>query len=247
MIILVTNDDGVFAEGIRHLAEALAPLGDIWIVAPDRERSAASHALTLDSPLRIQEVDQHRYAVNGTPTDCVNVGVLHILKDRKPDLIVSGINFGLNIGDDVTYSGTVSAAFEGTILGIPSLAVSQEVGSPMPYERSAAFIREFIESLMQRDLLKNGLLLNINLPFEDPIGVRFTRLGKRQYSEGVMEKVDPRGKKYYWIGGIPRPTEIEEGTDFHALTHRHISITPLHLDLTDYTALDRMKDLSFKD
>jgi 5'-nucleotidase len=235
--ILVTNDDGVFSEGIKLLAEALAeiPEVEVTVVAPDREQSATGHSLTLRHPLRLQELRPGWYAVDGTPTDCVSLAVLGLMQDRRPDLVVSGINFGTNLGDDVTYSGTVSAAFEGNLLDLPAVAFSQEVREGFSFEAGARFARLFIETLLQEPLAP-GLLLNVNIPGIPIQGVRLTRLGRRRYDQVVTEKLDPRGKKYYWIAGTPDWT-YQDGTDQAAIHDGWASVTPLHLDLTDYPAI----------
>lgn len=237
--ILVTNDDGVFSTGIKHLAEQLSALGEVWVVAPDREQSAMSHALTLSRPLRMQRLEERWYAVDGTPTDCVNLAVLSLLEGQRPDLVCSGINFGLNLGDDVTYSGTVSATFEGSLLGIPSIAFSTEVGEGFSFERCARFARRLCEAVLARPR-ENDLLLNVNFPAGPFRGVRFAKLGKREYQQTVVEKLDPRGRKYFWIAGTP-VWERAEGTDQQAISEGCVAITPLHLDLTDYSALDRRR------
>ena len=205
-------------------------------MAPDREQSATGHSLTLHRPLRMQQLEESVYSVDGTPTDCVNLAVLWLLKDRPPDLIVSGINFGFNLGDDVTYSGTVSATFEGTLLGIPSLAFSQEVAEGFSFAGAVEVARRFVEVLIAEEL-PSDLLLNVNIPAGEIRGVRLTRLGTRVYKQVVVEKVDPRGRKYFWIAGTPEWQE-EEGTDHAAVTSGHVSVTPLHLDLTDYRGLE---------
>jgi len=236
--ILVTNDDGIFSEGIKLLAGALAELAEVVVVAPDREQSATGHALTLTRPLRMQRVQENWYAVDGTPTDCVNLGVLSLLKDRRPDFVVSGINFGQNLGDDVTYSGTVSATFEGNLLGIPAVAFSQEVAEGFSFAPAARFARQLMEVLVGGSLdLPKDLLLNVNVPAGPIQGVTFTRLGRRFYKQSVIENVDPRGRKYYWIAGTPEWRE-ESGTDYAAIAAGRISITPLHLDLTYYPGLE---------
>ncbi len=234
--ILVTNDDGVYSEGLKLLARELAGVGEVVVVAPDREQSATGHSLTLDRPLRMQRLEENTYSVDGTPTDCVNLGVLWLLKERPPDLVVSGINFGVNLGDDVTYSGTVSATFEGTLLGIPSLAFSQEVAEDFSFEPAAFFARELIGSLLDAPLPRD-LLLNVNVPANEIRGIDFTRLGRRVYKQSVIEKVDPRGRKYFWIAGTPE-WQRDEGTDHEAVAAGRISVTPLHLDLTDYRGLE---------
>jgi 5'-nucleotidase len=234
--ILVTNDDGVYSEGLRLLARALAPLGEVVVVAPDREQSATGHSLTLSRPLRMQRLEENWYAVDGTPTDCVNLAVLWLLKENPPDLVVSGINFGLNVGDDVTYSGTVSATFEGSLLAIPSIAFSQEVAKGFSFARSAALAGRFVGSLFAESALPRDLLLNVNFPAAPPKGVVFTRLGKRVYRQSVVEKTDPRGHRYFWIAGTPE-WQDDEGTDHEAVQKGFASVTPLHLDLTDYRGL----------
>jgi 5'-nucleotidase len=236
--ILVTNDDGIFSQGIKLLASALSEVAEVWVVAPDREQSAMGHALTLSRPLRMQRVEERWFAVDGTPTDCVNLAVLHLLKDSPPDLVFSGINFGLNLGDDVTYSGTVSATFEGTLLGIPSVAFSQEVAEGFSFEPAARFARQVAELLLGRGSdLPRDLLLNVNVPSGEIHGVRFTKLGRRTYKQSVVEKLDPRGRKYYWIAGVPQ-WHAGEGTDYEAVSTGSISVTPLHLDLTHYPGLE---------
>lgn len=240
--ILVTNDDGIYSEGLRKLADALREIGEVIIVAPDREQSAASHALTLNRPLRLLQIQENEYIVDGTPTDCVNLAVLKILKDARPDIIVSGINFGPNLGDDVTYSGTISAAFEGSLLGIPSIAFSALVGEGFSFDPCAAFAAELTRLALteHRDPL---IILNVNFPVSTMAGVRITRLGKRIYSEGVIERLDPRGRKYYWIGGEPPEWHQGEGTDFEAIQNGFISITPLHLDLTHHESIPKLRTL----
>ena len=240
--ILVTNDDGIYSEGIRKLADALRPVGDVVIVAPDREQSAASHALTLNRPLRILELQKNEFIVDGTPTDCVNLAVLKLFKETRPDIVVSGINFGPNLGDDVTYSGTISAAFEGALLNIPSIAFSALVGEHFSFDPGAAFAAELTRIVLQGNRDPN-IVLNVNFPTGPFAGVRVTRLGKRIYSEGVIERLDPRGRKYYWIGGEQPTWQPGEGTDFEAVQNSFVSITPLHLDLTHHESMARLKPL----
>ncbi|HEX3553943.1 MAG TPA: 5'/3'-nucleotidase SurE [Thermoanaerobaculia bacterium] len=242
--ILITNDDGIFSEGIKLLAASLSALAEVVVVAPDREQSATGHALTLSRPLRMQKVEERWYAVDGTPTDCVNLGVLALLKDKPPDLVCSGINFGLNLGDDVTYSGTVSATFEGTLLGIPSVAFSQEVGEGFSFHAAADFARRLVEVLLGEELPRD-LLLNVNIPAGPIQGVSFTKLGRRVYKQSVIEKLDPRGRKYYWIAGTPQ-WQRASGTDFEAVSQGRISVTPLHLDLTYYPGLESLSPLREK-
>lgn len=233
MLILVTNDDGIHSPGITALAAALAPLGRVVVVAPDRERSAVGHALTLHAPLRAEELRTDVFAVDGTPTDCVNLGI-HGLLGTAPDLVVSGINRGGNLGDDITYSGTVAAAMESTLMGVPAFAISLE-GERFRAEDfavAAGFSRSLAE-LVVRNGLPGDTFLNVNIPAGRPGGACLTRQGKRRYSDLVVEKLDPRGRKYYWIGGGEVGFHDLPGTDFHAIRQGLISITPLHLDLTN--------------
>jgi 5'-nucleotidase len=240
--ILVTNDDGIYSEGLRKLAEALQGVGEVTIVAPDREQSAASHALTLSRPLRMLEIQKDEWIVDGTPTDCVNLAVLNLLKANRPDIVVSGINFGPNLGDDVTYSGTISAAFEGALLNIPSIAFSALVGEQFSFAACAVFAAELTRLVLERQR-RPDIILNVNFPVRPIRGVKITRLGKRIYSEGVIERLDPRGRKYYWIGGDAPSWHPGEGTDFEAVQNGYISITPLHLDLTHHESIPRLKEL----
>jgi 5'-nucleotidase len=235
--ILVTNDDGVFSEGIERLSGALADVGEVFTVAPDQEKSAAGHSLTLQYPIRAKMVGPNRWSVDGTPTDCVNWGALHLLKENRPALLFSGINLGLNLGDDVTYSGTVSAAFEGTLIGIPSVAISQEIETGFTFDAAASFATRIARYLLNEPL-PAGTLVNVNVPACTPLGVRVSRLGKRRYGEAVIEKLDPRGRPYYWIGSTPPSGDLEEGTDLSAVSDKFISMTPLHLDLTDYRSME---------
>jgi 5'-nucleotidase len=243
-MILVTNDDGVYSPGIQTLAKRLRELDEVVIVAPDRERSAAGHSMTLHRPLLIEEIKESVYSVNGTPTDCVNIAVKGLLKEA-PRLVVSGINKGPNLGDDVTYSGTVAGAIEGTLLGIPSFAVSLAAREDFRFAEATevafcAAARIFGEGMPQ------GTLLNINVPnlsLPEIQGTLITRLGKRIYHQMTVERVDPRGKKYYWIGGGEPDWEREEGTDFDAVDRKMVSVTPLHLDFTDYASFDKLKPL----
>ena len=240
--ILVTNDDGIYSEGIRKLANALKSVGEVIIVAPDREQSAASHALTLNRPLRLLKIEDNEWIVDGTPTDCVNLAVLKLLKETRPDIVVSGINFGPNLGDDVTYSGTISAAFEGALLNIPSIAFSALVGEHFSFDPCAAFAAQLTRIVLKQDP-DPTIVLNVNFPTSHFEGVRVTRLGKRIYSEGVIERLDPRGRKYYWIGGEQPTWQPGEGTDFEAVQNSFVSITPLHLDLTHHESMARLKPL----
>ncbi len=238
--ILVTNDDGIGAAGLRHLARELASVGRVAIIAPDREQSASSHALTLHRPLRVNRQDEGIYSVDGTPTDCVNLGILNLLPER-PRLVVSGINRGLNLGDDITYSGTVAAAFEGTLLGIPSFAVSQQAAKEETDFATAARFAARLASRLLEHPLPAGTLLNVNVPRRSPLGVRNTRQGRRTYHQGVVERTDPSGRQYYWLGGIPPRWDEDPESDFAAIRDGYISLTPLHLDLTHYPLLDELE------
>ncbi len=239
MHIMVTNDDGINAPGILALSSALRELGEVTVVAPDRERSAAGHSMTLHSPLRVFELRPGFYAVDGTPTDCVNMGI-HSLLPLRPDLVVSGINHGPNLGDDITYSGTVAAAMEATLMGIPAIAVSlatSDYDGHFP-EAAAVAVR------VARQVMANGLpadtFLNVNVPDCSSAEMRLpliTRQGKRSFVGKIVDKIDPRGRKYFWIGSEEPDFNDLEGTDFHAVNRRHVSITPLHLDLTNYESM----------
>jgi 5'-nucleotidase len=242
LAILVTNDDGVYAPGLRALAKALRPLGGVTIVAPDRERSAASHALTLHQPLRIREIEPRVHAVDGTPTDCVLLAYHGILR-RRIDLVVSGVNHGPNMGDDVSYSGTVAAAIEGTTLGIPSIAVSLSAWKKVGFDAAARFAASLSRAVLEKGL-RPQVLLNVNIPPRTRSrirGVKVTRLGKRVYRDVIIRKLDPRGRPYYWIGGEEPTWESAENTDFTAVEEGFVSITPLHLDLTDYKSIVDME------
>ncbi|MGE5236618.1 MAG: 5'/3'-nucleotidase SurE [Acidobacteriota bacterium] len=239
-VLLLTNDDGFHSEGIQVLADALDGLGEVWIVAPDRENSAVSHALTLSRPLRMRRLAEQRFVVDGTPTDCVTLGIYTVLKDTPPALVVSGINFGANMGVDVHYSGTVSAAFEAAILGCPAIAVSQVLGEGFSFVHAAQLARKLAARVL-REGLPAGALLNANVPPGPARGVRFTRLGERRYTEGVVEDTDPRGRTCYWIGGGDPVWENIPGTDFAAVGEGYISITPLHLDMTERHLLARLQ------
>ncbi len=241
--ILVSNDDGIYSEGIRALAKALEKLGEVWVVAPDRERSAVSHALSMGRPLRKKQMKQwgpRCWAVNGTPTDCVLLGVKKILPEI-PRLIVSGINKGENLGDDITYSGTVSAAIEGTILGIPSFAISLVARKAFDFTSAASFAARLARNILTEGLPRNTFL-NVNVPrrVRGARSYKITRLGKRIYGDSVQERVDSWGKKYYLIGGnLPGYADTED-SDFKAIAQNFISITPLHLDWTNYASIETL-------
>lgn len=233
MKIFVTNDDGVFSEGIKELAGSLRSLGDVWVVAPDRERNAISHALTLHRPLRVLNLSRQNYAVNGTPADCVNVGINFIMKE-KPHLLVSGINKGGNLGGDINYSGTVAAAVEGALMGIPSFAISLSAKGEFNFKPAAAFALK-----LARFIVKNGLpegtMLNVNVPdTEGEVIERYTitQQGKDTHRNTIEEKTDPRGVRYYWIGRKEERYEDDAASDRQAISQKLVSITPLRIDRT---------------
>lgn len=238
MIILLSNDDGIHSEGLLTLERALSPLGELYTVAPEQEQTSMSHALTLHRPLRARRLTSHRLAIDGTPTDCVKLALTGLLPVR-PNLIVSGINRGPNLGDDVIYSGTVSAALEGALLGLPAIAVSLVAFDNYDFAAAAAFTADFVTDLLAHELPRE-MLLNINvppLPLDELKGWRFTRQGKRHYSENIVERVDPRGKKYYWIGGDDLGFAKDDGTDCMAVHEGYVSVTPLQVDMTDFKLL----------
>ena len=241
MIILLTNDDGIAAPALENLRAELAPLGRVIVVAPDRDQSATSHSLTLHRPFRIHRHGDDRYSVDGTPTDCV-VTAFYGLLDERPDLVISGINHGPNMGEDVFYSGTVAAAIEGTLQGAVAIAASLVTRAPTDFTDSARFIARLARTVLDHGLPRRQLL-NVNIPHRpwDRIhGVRITRLGSRVYRDTLIRKTDPRGRDYYWIGGEEPVWEGQPGTDSHAVDEGWISVTPMRLDLTDDRALGEL-------
>ena len=242
MKILVTNDDGIHSEGLHALADGLKEVGDVVVIAPDRERSSVAHALTMHRPLRVRKVQENYYAVDGTPVDCVILGA-YILKPDRPHIIASGINKGENMGEDVLYSGTVSAAIEGAMMGIPSFAISMAARKDFKFETAAKFAIRIVR-FMTRKGLPRDILLNINVPNLEADQVRsyrITRQGKRVYGDVVYEKTDPRGKTYYWIGSHEPGFEEEEGTDFDAVSEGYVSVTPLQPNLTCSVTMKSME------
>ena len=242
MHILLSNDDGYQAAGLQILADALSENHEISVVAPERDRSGASNSLTLDRPLRAYRAKNGFYYVNGTPTDCVHLAITGLL-DAEPDMVISGINAGANMGDDVLYSGTVAAAMEGRFLGLPAIAVSLTSFEPRHFETAARAVADIVTRL-QTEPLKKDSILNINvpnLPEEKIQGIRATRLGNRHKSEGVITQTDPRGEPMYWVGPPGKAQDAGEGTDFHAIEHDFISITPLQIDLTRYDSLQYLE------
>jgi 5'-nucleotidase len=241
--ILVTNDDGVHSEGIHALAAALAPFGEITIVAPHLEASAIGHALTLRRPLRIEPAGERIYAVDGTPTDCVNLGIDVIMNGAPPALVVSGINKGWNLGDDVTYSGTVSGALEGVLLGVPSIAVSLKRQATFDFGPSAQAAAVVAEAVLQHGLPPRTLL-NLNVPTGVPKGMRTTRQAKRNHITKINTRVDPRGGTYYWIEEGLNDWDINGGdSDYEAVMDGYVSVTPIQPDMTNYDALDFVAQL----
>ncbi len=241
--ILVTNDDGVHAEGIRALAEALRLLGDVTIVAPIQEASAIGHALTLRRPLRIETIGPRVFAIDGTPTDCVNIALTHVLGE-KPDLIVSGINKGWNLGDDVTYSGTVSGALEGALLGIPSIAFSaQRVKDEADYEPVAKVASVITAAVLERGMPK-FTLLNVNAPWGPNKGFRVTVQARRNHVTTVSERIDPRHRAYYWIEEGENDWEPHDRSDYQAVRDGYVSITPLQPDMTAHDAMRYVEELA---
>ncbi|NLX18077.1 MAG: 5'/3'-nucleotidase SurE [Desulfobulbus sp.] len=242
-LILVTNDDGVYSPGLRALHEAVSSLGTAVIVAPDRDNSAVSHALTMNRPLRVTQLAAQTYSVDGTPTDCVTIAINKVLS-RKPDLLVSGINPGANLGDDISYSGTVSAAIEGTMYDIPSLAFSLAGQPPYDFEVTAAVAWKLAAMALSMHLPPSSLL-NINIP---PLsageiqGIRFTRQGRRLYRDAIQETFDPWGRKHYWIGGGTVHWYGGEDTDEQAVRNGYISVTPIQLDLTNHEGLEFLEE-----
>ena len=237
MRILISNDDGYFAPGLLALAEELKKVAEVVVVAPERDRSGASNSLTLDAPLHVKQDNRGFYYVNGTPTDCVHLAITGLL-DEEPDMVISGINTGANLGDDVLYSGTVAAAMEGRFLGCPAIAFSLAGERQSDYKPAVTIARKIIESLMQNPL--DDVLLNVNIPdidYEQIKGITVTRLGNRHKSEPVLEAFDPRGRKVYWVGPVGSEQDAGEGTDFHAIRSGKVSITPLQIDLTRHQSL----------
>lgn len=242
MRILVSNDDGYQARGLRMLADDLAAFADVTVVAPDRNRSGASNSLTLDSPLRVERVSETVYYVNGTPSDCVHVAITGLL-DEEPDMVVSGVNHGANLGDDVLYSGTVAAAMEGRFLGLPALAVSLVAEEGNHFGTAAAVARRIVERMIANPLPPETIL-NVNVP-DVPLDrvrdIQVTRLGFRHKAEPVVRARDPKNRPIYWIGPAGRGQDTGPGTDFHAIAHGCVSVTPITVDLTDHGSIDSLR------
>lgn len=242
MRILISNDDGYFAPGLACLAEHLAKVADVVVVAPERDRSGASNSLTLDRPLKLRQAANGFYYVNGTPTDCVHLAVTGML-DQQPDMVVSGINAGANMGDDTIYSGTVAAATEGFLLGIPAIALSL-VGKELNHYETAARVAAQLVQRFAKQTHSQPWLLNVNVPdvpYEQLQGMEVTRLGKRHKAEPVVKALNPHGETVYWVGAAGKAQDAGEGTDFHALAQQRVSLTPLQIDLTQYGQLDAVR------
>jgi 5'-nucleotidase len=243
MKILISNDDGYQAPGIECLYAHLKTIAEVTVVAPERDRSGASNSLTLDMPIRTRNSSNGFIRVEGTPTDCVHLAITGLLDD-EPDIVVSGINAGANLGDDVLYSGTVAAAMEGRFLGLPSIAVSMVSHQPQHYDTAARVILDLIERLSDHPLPADTML-NVNVPdvpFDLLAGMETTRLGHRHKSEPVIKDTDPRGRIIYWVGPAGAEQDAGAGTDFHAVNNNRVSITPLHIDLTRYSVIAEMRD-----
>ncbi len=244
--VLVTNDDGINAPGLKLLAKVARTLSqDVWIVAPEQEQSGASHSLTLSRPLRIRKLGNRRFAVDGTPTDCVLLAVNTILRDKAPTLVLSGVNAGANLGEDVTYSGTVAAAMEATLLEVPAIAFSQHYQnrSAIPWKTAEAHAARVIRRLTAEPWPRNTLI-NVNFPAvapDDVAGIVATRQGRRKIGDGVVERADPRGRPYYWIGPLRDEAPDMPGTDLNAVTEGKVSLSPIYLDLTNGPALAELK------
>ena len=243
--ILVTNDDGIHSDGLIKLEEALKQIGDVYVVAPAAEMSGASHSLTLARPLRIRQLDNRHWAIDGTPTDCVTLALNKILPDQeRPDICVSGINHGGNLGDDATYSGTVAGALEATILGVPGIAISLVARDNFNFADSAAFAVVAARKVLEEGL-PEGTLLNINLPPGAIKGVKVTRQGIKNARPVITEHIDPRGKPYFWIGEEYFSTNSAEGTDYYAIELGYVSVTPIRSDMTDHQAITAIETWNY--
>jgi 5'-nucleotidase len=242
MRILLSNDDGYFAPGLACLASHLSEITDVVVVAPERDRSGASNSLTLDRPLNLRRADSGFYYVNGTPTDCVHLAVTGML-DTQPDMVISGINSGANMGDDTIYSGTVAAATEGFLLGIPAIAVSL-AGSDLAHYETAALVAVELVKRIETNTHTSPWLLNVNVPdvaYDQLQGIEVTRLGKRHKAEPVVKASNPHGQTVYWVGAAGKAQDAGEGTDFCAILNRRVSLTPLQIDLTQYTQIEAVR------
>jgi 5'-nucleotidase len=241
MKILLSNDDGYFASGLSVLAEHLSKLAEITVVAPERNRSGASNSLTLDRPLSVRKANNGFFYVNGTPTDCVHIALTGLM-DKMPDMVISGINDGANMGDDTIYSGTVAAAMEGYLLGIPSMAVSMSQHNAVHFETAARIAVELVQKYLKTGFT-SPTLLNVNVPdvpYDQISGRVITRLGKRHKADPVIQLKTPRGETVYWVGAAGAPNDGGEGTDFYAISHNQVSISPIQVDLTKHSQLEAL-------
>ncbi|HYE72136.1 MAG TPA: 5'/3'-nucleotidase SurE [Blastocatellia bacterium] len=239
--ILVTNDDGVFTEGIAALARALETVGEVTVVAPASEQSASAHSLTLTRPLRIRQIEERRYSVDGTPTDCVTLALTVVMANNPPHLVVSGINYGANLGDDVTYSGTVAGALEASVFGLPGIAVSLVTRSDFKFDDAAKFAADLAQKVLERGL-PEGTILNVNVPPGPVRGARWTHQGIKSSRTRIVEGVDPRGRPYYWIGEQEISWRADANSDYAAIEQGLVSITPLRTDMTDYRSLEQLRN-----
>ncbi|ACI98458.1 5'/3'-nucleotidase SurE [Rhodospirillum centenum] len=244
--ILVTNDDGINAPGLQVLERIARGLSDdVWVVAPELEQSGASHSLTMHRPLRLRQVAERRHSVDGTPTDCVLLALNHLLADKRPALVLSGVNHGQNLGEDVTYSGTIAAAMEATLLGVRAIAMSQRIepGEPPFWETAERFGPEVVRKALALDWPRH-VLVNVNFPHRPPeqvTGIQVVRHGNRKIGDELDERTDPRGRRYFWVGAVRSEAEVPEDTDIHVVTHGGVAVTPLYLDLTHYACLEALK------
>ena len=250
MKILISNDDGIFSKGIEILQQTLSKFGETWVVAPHSDQSGMSHALTLNRPLRVEKLGERRYTVDGTPADCIHFATQDLFADRKPDLIVSGINLGANLGEDVWYSGTVGAAIEGSLMGIRSVAISvvSFETSEFNFELAQNFLENDLFKLLELGNKSSDVIYNINVPSlknTDQKKIEFTKLGSRRYKSTLVRNLDPRGKVYFWIGGEKIDFDQVEGTDSNAIRNRFISVSPIQLNITDDQQLKDMKTWAF--
>jgi 5'-nucleotidase len=239
--ILVTNDDGIFSEGLALLAKALESIGEVTVVAPASEQSASAHSLTLTRPLRVRQHSDNQYSVDGTPTDCVTLACTKLLEDRLPHIVVSGINYGGNLGDDVTYSGTVAGALEASVFGLPGIAFSLVTRSRYDFSHAATFAAELTRRVLETGL-PEGTILNVNIPPGPINGARLTHQGIKIARSEIVEGVDPRGRPYFWIGEQQISWKEDAASDYAAVAAQLVSITPLRTDMTDYRALEFLRN-----
>jgi 5'-nucleotidase len=240
--ILITNDDGYHSEGIEALEAAMKMIGEVYVVAPASEQSGASHSLTLSRPLRIRQIDDRHWTVDGTPTDCVTLALNRILPpELRPDICVSGINHGANLGDDASYSGTVAGAIEATILGVPGVAVSLVAGRNYDFTESAVIAKQVAQKALAEGL-PEFTFVNVNVPKGVPKGIKVTKQGLKSARPVISEHMDPRGKPYYWIGEVRDGFRAEGGTDFEAIEEGYVSVTPMRADLTNYAVFEDLRD-----